>query len=81
MTRDQMIEELRRCLPDPLAPVGSDEDLLTTGALDSLTFVDLIAAIDARLHLKLPDDVVFGPRFNTLAAMAASILALKEQGS
>lgn len=77
MTQQQVVDILRACLQDPALAVDPDDDLLASGSLDSLTFIDFIAAIEQRLGLQLPDDVVFGEKFNSLAQMADSILELK----
>ena len=77
MTRDELIAILRECLPERTTALAPDDDLLDSGAVDSLTFVDFITAVETRLDLSLPDEIVFGDRFNTLSRIAESILALK----
>lgn len=77
MTTDKFLDELRQCLPDPTVAVGPHDDLLATGGLDSLSFLDFTSAIERRFDVTLPDEVVFGQKFGTLSEIADAVRSLR----
>lgn len=54
---------------------ASDEDLFATGAIDSLSLLELIAALEKSFAIKLTDEDLQDPRFGTIAGLAAIVAA------
>jgi len=57
---------LRSKCPD-VGPVGVDEDLVLTGVLNSMHFVELLYLIEAELHTAISLDEITTDDFRTIA--------------
>lgn len=75
----EILSGLRECLPNGGGQIGPHEDLLIAGVLDSLTFLDFVAAVEKRFGVTLPDETVFGDKFNTLSQVADAVGRLLHQ--
>lgn len=74
---DDLLLQVRACLPDPAVAVGDEDDLLGSGVLDSLSFVDFSESLEKRFEITLPDDVLFGDTFSTLAQITDAVRSLR----
>jgi len=74
MTRNVVLARLRSHLPESDGPIDEGQDLIETGVLDSLDFVDFLTAVEQEFAVSIPEDVVYGNRFSTLADMAQAVL-------
>jgi acyl carrier protein len=54
--------------PD-VGPIGVDEDLVLTGVLNSMHFVELLYLIEAELHTEISLDEVTPDDFRTIASI------------
>jgi acyl carrier protein len=55
---------------DPPAP---DDDLIAGGLIDSLALVELLLAIERRLSIEIPTELLDVERFRTLERLAALV--------
>ena len=76
-TVDDILNGLKECLPNRPVQIDANEDLLVAGVLDSLTFVDFVAAVESRFRVTLPDEIVFSNKFNTLSQISAAVSNVK----
>jgi acyl carrier protein len=76
MTRDEILDGLRECLPANSPRIDAGEDLLAAGVLDSLTFIDFVSAVEHRFGVVLSDDVVFSDKFSSLSQIADAVQSL-----
>lgn len=74
MTREVVLARLRTHLPQSAGHIEEGQNLIETGVLDSLGFVDFLTAIEQEFAVSIPEDVVYGNRFNTLVDMAQAII-------
>lgn len=51
-------------------PIQPDEDLISTGILDSLGVLRLVLFIEERFSIKMPDDEVVFDNFQNVATLA-----------
>lgn len=58
-----------------------DDDLLANGILDSLAILQLVAFIEERFNVRVPDEDVVYENFHTVAALSAYLDSLKEKTS
>jgi D-alanine--poly(phosphoribitol) ligase subunit 2 len=58
-----------------------DTDLLDTGLLDSLQFVELLLQLEQRFGIRVPIDSIELDDLRTLARLARVVAALQESGS
>jgi acyl carrier protein len=58
-----------------------DTDLLGTGALDSLTFVNLLFHLEQDFGIKIPIEELEIDHFRTIASMASFIVYYKESAN
>lgn len=54
----------------PDHPLAQDDDLIETGVLDSLAFIELVAQIGRRYRIEVADTDVTGENFGSIAAIA-----------
>ena len=63
---DYIKKEIMR---NPKATLSEDEDLLSTGILDSLGILQLVAYIDKTLGIQIPDEDVVYENFMSVNAL------------
>ena len=57
--------------------VTADADLLASGLLDSLGILQLVAFIEERFKLRVPDEDVVYENFHSIAALSAYLAAMQ----
>lgn len=70
-------EEIMR---NPKANLRDDEDLLSAGILDSLAILQLVAFIEERLKIKVPDEDVVFENFQSIDSLSHYLETQKEAG-
>jgi acyl carrier protein len=63
---------------DRRAVISSDDDLLANGTIDSLGILQLVAFVDERLGLRIPDEDVTYENFHSVNALATYLDQLKQ---
>jgi acyl carrier protein len=53
--------------------LGVDEPLVSTGLLDSLNIMGLVALIEAKFGVSIPDEALRASNFETCSVLAASL--------
>lgn len=78
MDREQMILDYIKqdLLKGRMASLGKDDDLLDSGILNSLGILQLVAFIDERLGIQIPDEDVVYENFNSVAALTGYLNTL-----
>lgn len=78
MDREQMILDYIKqdLLKGRMASLGKDDDLLDSGILNSLGILQLVAFIDERLGIQVPDEDVVYENFNSVAALSGYLNTL-----
>jgi acyl carrier protein len=72
--QDALLRYIRDHLAEEPEQIESpDQQLITSGLLDSLCLVELQAYVDEDWGIRVPDEFVTVANFNTVASMAASI--------
>jgi len=62
---------------DRKAAISPDDDLLANGTIDSLGILQLVAFVDERLNLRIPDEDVTYENFRSANALATYLDSLK----
>ncbi len=65
---------------NPKANLRDDEDLLSAGILDSLAILQLVAFIEERFKIKVPDEDVVFENFQSIDALSRYLETQKEAG-
>lgn len=66
---------LHEILHGRLGAVDEDQDLLSTGIIDSLGILRLIAFLETRFRVEVPDEDVVFENFHSIRAMAVYLAA------
>ena len=61
----------REFLHDPNANLNEDEDLLSSGVLDSLGILKLVAFIEESFGIQVPDEDIAYENFMSISALAS----------
>jgi acyl carrier protein len=69
-TQTKIVEIVKQVAGKPIDPTP-EESLFESGALDSFTLVDLVAALEAEFSLKIPDSDLSPRKFDSVARIQA----------
>lgn len=70
--RLQIIEIIRQVSGKDITP-AADESLFESGMLDSFALTDLVAELETRFNLKIPDSALNPRKFDTLELIEMNI--------
>jgi acyl carrier protein len=59
------------------AHIDPNDDLLANGVLDSLAILQVVAFVEDRFNIQIPDEDVVYENFHSVAALSAYLDALK----
>jgi acyl carrier protein len=59
--------------------LGPNDDLLATGILDSLGILQLVAFMEERFDVRVPDEDVVYENFHSIAALAGHLATLQPE--
>ena len=65
-TQTKIVEIVKQVAGKPIDPTP-EESLFESGALDSFTLADLVAALEAEFSLKIPDSDLSPRKFDSVA--------------
>ena len=65
-TQDAIVEIIRRISGKDVSP-AADEPLFDSGVLDSFALVDVVAALEQRFSIEIPDGDLHPQKFATVA--------------
>jgi acyl carrier protein len=69
-TQIKIVEIVKQVAGKPIDP-RPEESLFESGALDSFTLADLVAALEAEFSLKIPDSDLSPRKFDSVARIQA----------